>query len=153
MVQDIFFTETAKFADVVLPAATFPESEGTFVNMEGRLQKFGPAIVPLGEAKPGWRIIRDLAGTMGIPGFEYESAAAVYEALAKAVPAFRGLEGADPAAEAFVREPGQDGLAFAVKPVSAEPAALPFTEHDPDRYKGLSMSREIKGLHIVRGRK
>jgi len=153
VVQDSYLNDLCEFADVVLPAATFPESEGTFVNMEGRLQKFGPAIVPLGEAKPGWRIIRDLAGTMGIPGFEYESAAAVYEALAKAVPAFRGLEGADPAAEAFVREPGQDGLAFAVKPVSAEPVTLPFTEHDPDRYKGLSMSREIKGLHIVRGRK
>ena len=72
VVQDSYLNDLCEFADVVLPAATFVESEGTFVNMEGRLQKFGPAVAPLGEAKPGWRIVGDLARTMGIHGFEYE---------------------------------------------------------------------------------
>ena len=152
VVQDSYLGDAGEFADVILPATTFVESEGTFVNMEGRLQKFGPAIAPSGEARPGWRIICDLAGTMGLPGFAYEAASAVFEAMAKTVPAFRGLNGLERKAETFVQEPAQDGRAFAGRTPSAEEAA-PLYEHDPDGYKGLAMSRDIKSLNIVRGHK
>lgn len=153
VVQDSYLNDLCEFADVVLPETTFAESEGTFVNMEGRLQTFGPAVAPLGDARPGWRIVRDLAAAMGIGGFEFGSAADVRAALLKAVPAF--ADGAEPdvTAEAFVREPVRDGLAYAVLSVSAEPDAAALYEHDPDRYKGLAMSREVKSLHIIRGRK
>jgi predicted molibdopterin-dependent oxidoreductase YjgC len=152
VVQDSYLGDAGEYADVILPATTFVESEGTFVNMEGRLQKFGPAIAPCGEARPGWRIICDLAGSMGLPGFAYETASAVFESLAKTVPAFRGLNGLERKAGTFVQEPAKDGRAFAVRTPSAEEAA-PLYEHDPDRYKGLAMSRDIKSLNIVRGHK
>ena len=152
VVQDSYLGDAGEFADVILPATTFVESEGTFVNMEGRLQKFGPAIAPSGEARPGWRIICDLAGTMGLPGFAYEAASAVFEAMAKTVPAFRGLNGLERKAETFVQEPAKDGRAFAGRTPSAEEAA-PLYEHDQDGYKGLAMSRDIKSLNIVRGHK
>lgn len=152
VVQDSFLNDMCEFADVVLPATTFVESEGTFVNTEGRLQSFDPAIAPCGEAKPGWRIVGDLAKTMGLPGFEFETHAEVFEAMVKTVPAFRGLGRTPKKPAAFVHEPVKDGRAFAVRPLGAAEEAAPC-EHDPDRYKGLAMSRDIKTLNIIRGHK
>ncbi len=60
VVQDILETETAADADVVLPGAAFAEKEGAFVNLEGRVQAFGPAVPAPGEARPDWRILSDL---------------------------------------------------------------------------------------------
>ncbi len=57
MVQELFLTETARRADVVLPAASFAEKDGTFVNIEGREQKIRQAMPPRGDARPDWRII------------------------------------------------------------------------------------------------
>jgi formate dehydrogenase (NADP+) alpha subunit len=67
VVQDMFLTETAKLADVLLPAASFAEKEGTFTNFEGRVQKVQRAIAPLGQSLPDWEIILRLAGEMGAP--------------------------------------------------------------------------------------
>ncbi len=63
----------AGIADVVLPAATFVESGGTFVNVEGRIQTFGPVLETRGGSKPDWRIVSELAGKMGLPGFDFPS--------------------------------------------------------------------------------
>jgi len=65
VVQDIFETETARFADVLLPAASFAEKDGTFVNVEGRHQSFTAAIPPRGDAVPDWRILTDLLARCG----------------------------------------------------------------------------------------
>jgi formate dehydrogenase alpha subunit len=67
VVQDMFLTETAKLASVVLPAASFAEKEGTFANFEGRVNKVCKAIEPIGESLPDWEIIRRLADKMGEP--------------------------------------------------------------------------------------
>jgi formate dehydrogenase alpha subunit len=67
VVQDMFLTETAKLANVVLPAASFAEREGTFTNFEGRVQRVQKAIAPLGESLPDWEIILRLADKMGSP--------------------------------------------------------------------------------------
>jgi formate dehydrogenase alpha subunit len=67
VVQDMFLTETARLADVVLPAASFAEKEGTFTNFEGRVQRVQKAIAPLGESLPDWEIILRLAYKMGSP--------------------------------------------------------------------------------------
>jgi formate dehydrogenase alpha subunit len=67
VVQDIFLTETAKLANVVLPAASFAEKDGTFTNFEGRVQMVQKAIAPLGESLPDWEIILRLADKMGAP--------------------------------------------------------------------------------------
>ena len=65
VVQDIFLTETAQMADVVLPAATFAEKNGTFTNTERRVQRVRQAIAPVGEAKPDWQIVCEMAQTIG----------------------------------------------------------------------------------------
>ena len=61
-----FFTETAKIADVVLPAAGFTEKIGTVTNLERRLQQINKAEEPIGESKPDWWIIQELARRMGV---------------------------------------------------------------------------------------
>jgi formate dehydrogenase alpha subunit len=67
VVQDMFLTETARLANVVLPAASFAEKEGTFTNFEGRVQRVQKAIAPTGESLPDWEIILRLAYKMGSP--------------------------------------------------------------------------------------
>ena len=61
VVQDIFMHETAELADVVLPAASFAEKEGTFTNSERRVQRVRQVIEPVGQARPDWEIVQDLA--------------------------------------------------------------------------------------------
>ncbi|WP_231139220.1 MULTISPECIES: formate dehydrogenase subunit alpha [Pseudomonas] len=65
VVQDIFFSRTAEFADVVLPGCPSVEKEGTFVNTERRIQRFYEVMPPLGDSRPDWRILTDLAARMG----------------------------------------------------------------------------------------
>jgi len=66
-VHDMFLTETAKLANVVLPAASFAEKEGTFTNFEGKVQRVRKVIEPLGDSLPDWEIILRLANSMGHP--------------------------------------------------------------------------------------
>ena len=61
------------YADVLLPIAPFTETAGAFVNAEGLLQVFGGVVRPLGETRPGWKVLRVLGNVLGLPGFEYES--------------------------------------------------------------------------------
>jgi NADH-quinone oxidoreductase subunit G len=63
-----------KCADVLLPIAAFAETPGTYVNAEGRWQSFTAAAEPVGEARPGWRVLRVLGNALGVPDFEYRSA-------------------------------------------------------------------------------
>jgi formate dehydrogenase major subunit len=71
VVQDIFMTETAQLASVVLPAASFAEKDGTFTNTERRVQLLKPAVKPPGQAKPDWEIIGLIAKKMGVNGFDF----------------------------------------------------------------------------------
>lgn len=64
-------------ADVLLPITPFTETSGTFVNTEGRPQSFNGVVRPLGEARPGWKVLRVLGNLLGIQGFEYETSEAV----------------------------------------------------------------------------
>ena len=67
IVQDIFMCETAKLAHVVLPGASFAEKDGTFTNSERRVQRVRKAIEPVGNSKPDWEIICEIASRMGYP--------------------------------------------------------------------------------------
>ena len=60
-------------ADVLLPIAPFTETAGTFVNAEGRAQSFTGVVKPLGDARPGWKVLRVLGNLLGLPGFDFES--------------------------------------------------------------------------------
>jgi predicted molibdopterin-dependent oxidoreductase YjgC len=66
VVQDLFLTETAELAHVVLPCAAFAEKAGTLTNTEGRQQELHPAVLPPGDARPGWAILAELARRLGI---------------------------------------------------------------------------------------
>ena len=90
VVQDIFLTETAEMADVVLPAASFAEKEGTFVNTERKVLRVRKGVEPPGEAKADWRIVCELAKRMGFP-MEYESSQAIMEEIATVTPSFGGI--------------------------------------------------------------
>jgi len=95
VVADMFLTETAKLATVVLPAASFAEKEGTFTNFEGRVQPVRKAIAPLGDSLPDWDIILRLADNMGHP-MPYSSPQQVMDEIEELVPLYQGLAYADP---------------------------------------------------------
>jgi NADH-quinone oxidoreductase subunit G len=91
VVQELFLTPTAQLADVVLPAQSFVERQGSFTTGERRAQRFYPALPPRGETRPDWQITADLGRQLGI-GLESRSAASVFAALAAEAPGYAGLD-------------------------------------------------------------
>ncbi len=98
VVQDLFLHETAELADVVLPACSFAEKDGTFTNSERRVQRVRQAIAPVGESRPDWEIICDLGRRMcrrlalDSRQFEYASVSDVFDEMARLTPFLRGLD-------------------------------------------------------------
>ncbi|PMG47931.1 formate dehydrogenase subunit alpha [Vibrio lentus] len=90
VVQDIFLTETAQYADVVLPSCSFAEKSGHFTNTERRVQRINPAVNPPGEAKEDWVIIQMLANAMG-GGWDYNIVADITNEIARVTPQYGGL--------------------------------------------------------------
>ena len=90
VVQDIFLTETARYADVVLPAACYAEKDGTFTNTERRVQRVRKATEAPGQARADWEIIADLSGRMGYP-MEYGSPADIFEEIRTLTPTYAGM--------------------------------------------------------------
>ena len=90
VVQDIFLTETAQYADVVLPSCSFAEKSGHFTNTERRVQRINPAVKPPGEAKEDWAIIQMLANAMG-SDWNYQSVADITNEIARVTPQYGGL--------------------------------------------------------------
>ena len=90
VVQDIFLTETAGFADVVLPASAFPEKTGTFTNTDRRVQLGRQAVQPPGDAKQDLWIIQELAKRMDLD-WNYADSAEVFAEIRKAVPSMAGI--------------------------------------------------------------
>jgi len=90
IVQDIFPTETAQLADVVLPSASFAEKDGTFSNTERRVQRIRKIVDAPGEAKPDWEITAGISTKMGYP-MNYSSAKEIFEEIAKVTPSYAGI--------------------------------------------------------------
>lgn len=90
VVQDMFLTETARYADVILPAAAFAEREGTFTSVERRVQKLKRALDPPAEARPEWEPICELARRLG-QVMEYESAEKIMAEIAASIPDYAGI--------------------------------------------------------------
>lgn len=90
VVQDIFLTETAEFADVVLPAASFAEKDGTFTNTERRVLRVRKAIDCVGQAKPDWQIIMELSTLLGHEE-HYDSPADIMDEIASVTPSYGGM--------------------------------------------------------------
>ncbi|GAW28778.1 formate dehydrogenase [Carboxydocella sp. ULO1] len=91
LVQDIFLTETARLAHVVLPAVTFAEKEGTFTNTERRIQRVHQAINPPGEARPDWQIILELARRLGHDWHYPRGPEQIMEEIALVNPLYGGI--------------------------------------------------------------
>lgn len=91
VVQELFENETTAVADVVLPAASYAEQDGTFTNNDGLVQRVRQSIAPLHQSKPDWVITAQLAKELGMD-FGYEmSASAVFRDIAEHVPAYSGM--------------------------------------------------------------
>lgn len=90
VVQDIFRTETAELADVVLPSASFAEKDGSFTNTERKVERVRKAVAPPGEAREDWMIMSDLAGRMGYR-MNYENAQGIMEEIARVTPSYCGI--------------------------------------------------------------
>src|SRR5690606_26251393 len=90
VVQDLFLTETASFADVVLPASAFPEKTGTFTNTDRRVQLGRKALELPGEARQDLELIQEMARRMGLQ-WNYDGPAAVWEEIRQAVPSCAGI--------------------------------------------------------------
>ncbi len=89
--QDIFLTESNRLADVVLPAATFAEKDGTFTNTERRVQRIRKAIPPVGQSQPDWWIISQVAKRMGAHGFDYTGPSQIMDEIASVTPSYAGI--------------------------------------------------------------
>ena len=114
VVQDIFLHETAELADIVLPAASFAEKEGTFTNSERRVQRVRKVIDPVGESRPDWEIVQELARrtagrlNLSVAGFEHDNAASVFDEMASLTPMLGGLSHARLDAEGGIQWPCPD---------------------------------------------
>jgi formate dehydrogenase major subunit len=121
VVQDLILSETARYADVVLPASPSLEKEGTFTSTERRIQRLYQVLEPLGESKPDWRIIQDIANALGAD-WKYGHPSEVMDEVASLTPLFAGVN--------YQRLEGYKSLQW---PVAADGSDQPllFTEKFP----------------------
>ncbi|RYG73985.1 formate dehydrogenase subunit alpha [Lentibacillus lipolyticus] len=152
VVQDLFLTETAKYADVILPAVPSLEKEGTFTNTERRIQRLYKALDPVGDARPDWQIIMDLAKRLGYE-WNYKSPSDIMDEAASLAPLFAGVS--------YDRLTGYNSLQW---PVAADGTDTPllFTDGFPfadNKARFYPLSFELRyetddeyDLHVNNGR-
>jgi len=97
--QDIFINETGEMADVILPATSFAEKDGTFTNTDRRVQRCRAAVTPVGNSRPDWEIISDLGRRIEqrleyhmSAGFDYDSPSEIWEEMRQLTPEFWGID-------------------------------------------------------------
>lgn len=89
--QDIFLTQTCEFANVVLPAASYAEKDGTFTNTERRVQRIRKAIEPIGESLADWQIIGAIANRCGYQQMQYQNPSEIMDEIALLTPTYGGI--------------------------------------------------------------
>jgi formate dehydrogenase alpha subunit len=94
VVQDLFMTHIGSYAQVILPGVSFAEKDGTFTNMERRVQRVRKAISPVGDSRPDWKIFCDLSTKMGY-SMDYESPGAIMEEIGSLVPIYANVRYSD----------------------------------------------------------
>jgi NADH-quinone oxidoreductase subunit G len=125
-----------RIAHVLLPAGTFAESSGTYVNLEGRWQSHAAAARALGASRPAWKILRVLGNLLGLSGFDYESSEQVRDALKTQ------LESAPQALQRRTET---------LQPLSSEPVAdLPMYQIDPVLRRAPALARTRDGRQPLR---
>ena len=91
VVQDIFLSETAILADVVLPGVSFAEKDGTFTNTERRVQRVRKAVAPIGESRADWLVTCQVGQKMGAKGFDFKNASQIMDEIASVTPSYGGI--------------------------------------------------------------
>src|SRR5216683_2682211 len=153
VVQDIFFSQTCSFADVVFPASPSLEKEGTFTNTERRIQRLYEVLEPLAESRPDWRIIQDVANQLGAH-WNYQHPADIYKEIAAVTPLMAGVT--------YERLEGYKTLQWPVA-VDGSDQPLLYTKefHFPDGKANLfpvswheptDQQDEVYDLHLNNGR-
>ncbi len=156
VVQGCFWSEPMEGADAILPATTFAESEGHYVNVQGRIQNANRIIEPLGEARPDWWIFCRLAEKMGAPGFDWKSSTDITAELARGYPVFREipLRPQKKNRPVFLTvEKKKPAEIVAVDPSPAEEGSGATSENPgrlQDFYRGLDLAAESWGLRSLR---
>jgi formate dehydrogenase major subunit len=153
IVQDINFSETCRYADLVLPAAPSLEKDGTFTSTERRIQRLYKAMEPLGESKPDWEIIQLVANRMG-GNWKYTHPSEVMDEVARLTPLFAGAS--------YSRLEGFNSLQW---PIAADGTDTPllFTEGFPfpdgkarfypvEYIPGSEVPGDVYDLHLNNGR-
>jgi formate dehydrogenase alpha subunit len=174
IVQDIFLSETALMADVVLPAACFAEKEGTFTNTERRVQRVRKAIEPPGDSRPDWWITCQIARRMGAKGFDFGSPAEIMEEITRLTPSYGGITYErieecglqwpcptleHPGTPILHTEIFSRGKGHFVPLEYRPPVELPDNEYPLTlttnrslfQYHTGTMTRKVKGLNVFRG--
>ena len=159
IVQDCYRGANNRVADVVLPAATWAETEGTFVNVEGRIQKYKRLLDPLGESKPDWWIFCRLADKMGSRDFIYQNSSEIAEEMSKMLPALHEASShhLKKGRPSFVQENMKSasrfiplGFAGGTAGIASDSPASEDWVDIPDTYRGLNLCEEVKGLRRLR---
>ena len=155
VVQDIFFNESCRFADVVLPAACFAEKDGVFTNSDRRVQLVSQAVEPPGQARPDWEILLDIMKRVGLSQPDYSGPSEIYSEMASLAPKFAGISHQRIAREGGLQWPvtseddssteylHKDGVLRGkglFQPVEYSP---PFEETDPEFPLVLSTGRTL----------
>ena len=174
IVQDIFLTETAQLADIVLPGVSFAEKDGTFTNTERRVQRVRQAIEPLGDSRPDWLITCQIARKMGAKGFDFEDPSQIMDEIANLTPSLGGisysrLEGDGlqwpcPTAEhpgtpilhsqVFTRGKGRFTPVEYKPPMELPDDEYPIiltSERSLYHFHTSTMTRKVKGLNAIHG--
>jgi formate dehydrogenase alpha subunit len=174
VVQDIFRTETAEMAHVVLPGSTFAEKDGTFTNTERRVQRIRKALEPRGNSRPDWRITCDIAKRMGANGFDFGHPSQIMEEIARLTPIYGGISYARLESEGLqwpCRDAGDPGTPILhvgrftrgrgrFVPLEYRPSAetpdreyplLLTTERVLAHYHTGSMTRRVDGINRLHG--
>jgi len=125
------YASAKEYADIILPIGTFAETSGTYVNLEGRWQSVPGAASPVGESRPGWKVLRVLANLLGLPGFDYISSDQITAELREQVdqaPAFKPAAPASGAAEPVPgAAPGLDVAIYQIDAIVRRSSALQAT--------------------------
>lgn len=153
VVQDLFLTRTAEFADVILPATPSLEKDGTFTNTERRIQRLYRALEPVGDSKPDWEILILLAKAMGFD-WDYSHPSDIMDEAASLAPLFAGVS--------YERLEGYESLQWPVAPDGSDQPVLflddfPFDDGKAKLYplefvEPLAPDGEEFDLHINNGR-
>lgn len=141
VVQDVFFTKTAQFADVILPAAPSLEKDGTFTNTERRIQRLNKVWEPLGDSKPDWWIVQEIARRMGAD-WNFTHPGDIMDEIASLSPIFAGVS--------YDRLEGWNSLVWPVKPDGTDEPLL-YTERFtfPDGRARLSLVEYVPPVEFA----